>query len=219
MVIFHGSKEIVSEPRYGYGRKDNDYGQGFYCTEDYELAAEWACQDPAGGFVNSYDINTDGLKIFSFEEGDIMSWLALLLSNRRVRYSSPVERMISEYITTHFVPDVEKADIIKGYRADDSYFTIARAFLSNTITLEQLGNAMKLGKLGHQICIKSRKAFERIFFRAADPVEGTEYFPKRENRDKRAREDFVRLLESGVKDGIFARDILDKEMKADELRI
>ena len=35
-----------------------------------------------------------------------------------------------------------------GYRADDSYFSFANAFLNNTISLEQLRKAMYLGKLG-----------------------------------------------------------------------
>lgn len=44
MLLYHGSEKILEKPVYGFGRTDNDYGRGFYCTEDRELAKEWACQ-------------------------------------------------------------------------------------------------------------------------------------------------------------------------------
>lgn len=217
MILYHGSKIMVDRPIYGHGKKWNDYGQGFYCTEDMELAREWACQTPEGGFVNSYEIDTDMLEIYEFDRKDIMSWLAVLLSNRMVRYSSPIERMTADYIIDNFGMDISDYDLIKGYRADDSYFTFARSFLANTITLQQLGMAMELGQLGWQVCIKSRKGFDMMRFTGAVAVAGEVYYPKRIKRDNVAREDFYRLLETNVKGGIFARDILDKEMTADEL--
>ena len=47
----------------------------------------------------------------------------------------------------NFLPDYKSYDIIKGYRADDSYFSYARDFISNTLSLEDLKQAMMLGKL------------------------------------------------------------------------
>ena len=43
LIIYHGSQQIVETPKFGIGKKYNDYGQGFYCTESIELAKEWAC--------------------------------------------------------------------------------------------------------------------------------------------------------------------------------
>ncbi len=37
-VIYHGSKKVIGTPALGYGKKYNDYGLGFYCTEEIELA-------------------------------------------------------------------------------------------------------------------------------------------------------------------------------------
>jgi hypothetical protein len=57
---------------------------------------------------------------------------------------------------------VNAYDLITGYRADDSYFDFAEAFLNNAITVRQLSRAMQLGKLGEQIVIKSKYAFSKI---------------------------------------------------------
>lgn len=217
MIIYHGSKVIVEKPLFGYGKTTNDYGQGFYCTEDVELAREWACMEEKGGFVSTYSLNTDGLKVLKLNDRSIIEWIAILLENRHIRYSSPIERRTAEYIISHFLPVTDKADIITGYRADDSYFSYARAFLSNTISLQQLADALKFGNLGMQIFIKSRKAFDRISFVESEMVSGDEYYLKRIKRDDEARDDFNRLLEKDVSDGIYVRDILSKRMSINEL--
>ncbi len=219
MTIYHGSKVIVEKPLFGYGRTDNDYGQGFYCTEDIELAKEWSCQDPEGGFVNSYELDPERLRVYEIDSNNIISWIAILLSNRMVRYSSPIEKRMAEYIAGNFAPDISGYDVIRGFRADDSYFSIARSFLSNTVSLEQLRSSLELGQLGMQVCLKSRKSFDTIKFCGSEPVDGNKYYRQRISRDNRARDDFYKMLEHGENGGIYVRDIIEKEMTEDELRI
>ena len=219
MIIFHGSETIVEQPLYGYGKKNNDYGQGFYCTENADLAREWACKDDRGGFVNTYRLNTDGLRFLKLNDRSVIEWLSILLKNRAVRYSSPIERRTAEYLIGHYLPDVTDYDVLVGYRADDSYFSYARAFLSNTISLQQLSTALKLGDLGTQVFLQSRRAFEQLSFIEASMVSGEIYFSRRSERDRHAREAFNRMLEEQVTEGIFARDILGEEPGLNELRI
>ena len=216
MIIYHGSKKIIEKPAYGLGKKFNDYGQGFNCTKDIELAKEWACNDPKGGFINAYSLNTDSLKILNLNDKSILEWLSILLEYRKIRYSSPVEKRTADYLRSNFLPDLSGYDVITGYRADDSYFSFARAFLSNTISLEQLSYSMKFGDLGIQIFIKSDKAFENLHYIESDSVSGNEYFPKRMNRDNAARLKYNKMLEENVTEGIFARDILRKEPDLNE---
>ena len=49
--IYHGSQQIVEVPKFGAGKSYNDYGQGFYCTENIELAKEWACPVKNDGYA------------------------------------------------------------------------------------------------------------------------------------------------------------------------
>ena len=37
MLLYHGSDHIIEKPEFGAGKKHNDYGRGFYCTQNIEL--------------------------------------------------------------------------------------------------------------------------------------------------------------------------------------
>ena len=211
MILYLGSNIIVNKPLFGYGKPYNDYGQGFYCTEDEELAKEWACSSPTGGFVSVYSLDTKGLNILRLNDKNILEWLAILIKNRQIRYSSPVEKQIADCIIEKFFLDYSSFDVITGYRADDSYFSFVRALLSNTISLEQLSDAMKLGNLGMQVFIQSQKAFDNLSFLESEPV-FNDYYVKRVERSNKAREGYYRLLEKTVTSQTFARDILKREV-------
>jgi hypothetical protein len=82
--FYHGSVSVIGQPVFGKGNVHNDYGLGFYCTENRELAREWACNDKKGGFVNVYQCDTASLSILdlSRDEYTILNWLAILVNNR-----------------------------------------------------------------------------------------------------------------------------------------
>ncbi len=58
ITIYHGSEKIVERPVFGEGKKNNDFGRGFYCTASEELAKEWAVSSLRDGFSNCYTLNT-----------------------------------------------------------------------------------------------------------------------------------------------------------------
>jgi len=209
LTLYHGSPEIVQRPEYGKGKEYNDYGQGFYMTENRGIAREWAVSAGTSGFVNEYTIETDDLNVLDLgsEEYNILHWLALLVDNRRLRISTPLMEEAKEWLLDSYLVDLGFYDAVKGYRADDSYFAFARAFLSNSITLEQLSLAMRLGKLGEQFVIKSRFAFDMLEYRGYDIVNSAEYYPKRKARDEQARKAYYEILE-GNKDGLYIRDLM-----------
>ena len=220
-ILYHGSPDIIEKPVFGKGKPYNDYGRGFYCTEHIELAKEWACTEGVDGYANRYEIDTRGLSVLDLtsDEYTILNWLALLMQHRQGRLSAPVAKQGRDYLLQNFLPDFEKYDAIIGYRADDSYFSFARAFVSNTISLKQLGNAMRLGKLGEQFVLKSPKAFDAIRFLGYTVADNAVYYAKRKVRDDEARAAYAKELEAADIDGIFMRDILREEMKPDDPRL
>lgn len=221
LVLYHGSPDIIEKPAFGKGKAYNDYGRGFYCTEHIELAKEWACTEGTDGYANKYELDTLGLSVLNLSSDDytILNWLAILMLHRKGRLSAPIAKQGREYLIQNFLPNFQNYDAIIGYRADDSYFSFARAFVSNTISLKQLGHAMRLGKLGEEFVLKSPKAFETIRFIDYTVADNTVYYAKRKARDDGARAAYMKELETNDINGIFMRDIIREEIKADDPRL
>lgn len=217
MIIYHGSKEIIENPEFGKGNKKNDYGLGFYCTENVELAKEWACSNnETNGYANQYEIDLSEYKVLDLREEkySILNWMALLLKFRTFDVNTPISAQAKEYILENFYVDVEEYDVIIGYRADDSYFSFAKDFINNTISVEQLAEAMRLGELGIQIVLKSKKAFDTVKYISYELAECKEYYVKRVSRDKKARETYLSgHRQNLVSDGLFVMDIIRKGLK------
>ncbi len=221
VILYHGSDKIVSKPVFGKGKIYNDYGQGFYCTKNIELAKEWACPTLDDGFSNCYELESDGLRVLDLQSKEFctLHWLSILIANRRFDMDTPIMRQGAYYLKTHFLPPISEFDVIKGYRADDSYFSFAQAFLSNQISYSQLQNAMKLGKLGEQIVLKSQKAFNQIEFRNYEISEGKKYYALRMSRMDNAKKDYKKSLEDSDISGIFIRDLILGAVKEDDPRL
>lgn len=223
LILYHGSEQIVEVPQFGVGKKYNDYGQGFYCTESAELAKEWACPTKKDGYANCYTLSLDGLRVMYLTRGEfhILNWMALLLKNRRFDINNSVGSNAREYILTHFLPDISEVDVIIGYRADDSYFSFAQDFVNNTISVRDLNQAMHLGTLGEQVVLVSEKAFCQIVFEGYETADYREYYYKRMERDTQAREVYRKQKKdlSVLKDDLFVLDILREELKPNDERL
>lgn len=188
LTIYHGSPNIVV-PVFGEGKPYNDYGTGFYCTESLELSKEWACSHDTDGYANQYALNLGGLSILNLNspEYNILNWLAILLDNRKFTIAEGLPRESVRYILNNFLPEYKSFDLIKGYRADDSYFSFANDFINNSLSLSGLKEAMTLGKLGEQIVLKSRRAFDALTAVGSIPANRDEYYARYCRRDSEAR--------------------------------
>lgn len=223
LTLFHGSDQIVEKPKLVLGKTTNDYGQGFYCTENIDLAREWAVKNNTDGFTNEYLLNTKDLKILNLLDGSysVLNWIALLLKNRTFRLNDETAFSAKEYILENFYIDTSKYDIIIGYRADDSYFSYAQSFISNALSIKNLALALKLGQLGTQIVLVSEKAFNQLEFKKSFPVNKKIYFARFCTRDEKARKDYQFKIKNTkpTKEDIFIMDILREEISNDDPRI
>ncbi len=213
VILYHGSDKIIETPKLNGGKSNNDYGRGFYCTKHIELAKEWAVEEYRNGYVNKYEIDLANLKVLNLNDKKytILHWLTILLEHRTFRMNGPVSQDGLNYLKENYHIDISKYDVIIGYRADDSYFSFARGFISNSISVSQLEKAMYLGELGEQLFIQSAKAFSRLQFKEAIFVDSAEYFPQKEFRDKKAREDFNKMANIIDKNGVYILDLIRKE--------
>ncbi len=220
ITLYHGSEVIVEVPEFGKGRKNNDYGLGFYCTESEDLAKEWAVSSLNNGFVNRYTLDTEYLNILDLNgpEYTILNWIAVLVEHRLFSIKTPIARRAKRYLIDNFGVNVNAYDLITGYRADDSYFDYAEAFLNNGISVDQLAKAMQLGKLGEQIVIKSRFAFSRLKYEGFDLAARDTFYVRRKARDDEANQLFQDILEEDD-DGLYIRDIVRGGISNDDPRI
>ncbi len=221
-TIYHGSEFIIQKPEFGKEKLHNDYGRGFYCTEDVDLAREWAASENRDGIVNRYCIEEDGLKIINLEGQGFTSlhWIELLLSNRDFSLTTPLAIQTARYLHENFHVDIADADVVIGYRADDSYFSFAKDFVSGTISCGQLSDALRLGDLGLQYFIRSKKAFERVEFVDSEQVDSKIWYPKKEVRDSKARQDYFNMdVKKYIHGDLYAVHILQQEVKPGDLRI
>ena len=190
-LIYHGSESIINKPQYLKGNIHNDYGLGFYCSSNKTLAKEWAARKGGLGFINSYTIRDDGLKILDLTKpplNDVLYWVALLMHNREIsidlKNNYPREL---KYLEDKYLIDVSKYDVVIGYRADDSYFRFPEAFIRSEITLESLNKIFLAGDLGKQFVLISEKAFKNLKFKDFEEVatinrEG--YYRRKNTADK-----------------------------------
>lgn len=211
--LYHGSIQKVTMPLYGFGKVDNDYGQGFYCTKHIDLAKEWAVSENQDGYANKYQIDLDTVKVLDLNQLGTLSWLAVLISNRTVRMNYPIMKQSRDWLIENHLPDISGYDVIKGYRADDSYFTFTRDFLSNVITLEQLEMAMQLGDLGEQYVIKSKNAFLKLKYIDSEACDYKTFYPLKKKRDNDARSRYQQILEETDMNGIRIIDIIKNEKR------
>ena len=220
ITIYHGSEKNVEQPIFGEGKKNNDFGLGFYCTASEALAKEWAVSSLRNGFANKYTLDTEYMRILNLNspEYTILNWIAVLVEHRLFSIKTPVARRAKQYLIDNFSINVNAFDIITGYRADDSYFDYAESFLNNGISVEQLARAMKLGKLGEQIVIKSQFAFSRLQFEGFDVAEKEEFYVLRKSRDDEANRLYLEMLEE-ESDGLYIQDIIRGGIKNDDPRI
>lgn len=217
MIVYHGSKDIIEKPEFGKGNVRNDYGLGFYCTESIDLAKEWACSNnETNGYANKYELDLNEYNVLDLRKNEysILNWIAILLKFRTFDVNSPLSLQAKEYILNNFYIDVENYDIIVGYRADDSYFSFAKDFVNNAISVEQLAKAMQLGELGIQIVLKSQKAFDKIKFVNYEVAECDEYYVKRVSRDHKARTAYSDCRkQNNISDDLFVVDIIRQGIK------
>lgn len=190
-ILYHGSKDSIVKPLFGAGRLNNDYGLGFYCTESEDL-----------------------------EKYCLLHWLAVLLENRQFETEYGLPSEAKTYLTTRFAVPYKEADAIIGYRADDSYFTFAQDFISGAISYSQLASAMRLGHLGDQYVLKSRRAFGRIRHVESRPALRSEWLERKNARDNAARQEYLGALRRRRMPGDLRIDrIIDEEIGPDDERL
>ena len=202
IILYHGSEQIVEAPAFGLGKQNNDFGLGFYCTESEALAKEWAVSSLRNGFANRYSLDTEYLKILNLNSPDytILNWIAVLVEHRLFSINNPAAQRAKRYLIENFGVNVNAYD------------------LNNGISVQQLASAMRLGKLGEQIVVKSKYAFSLLHYEGFSIAERKKYYVLRKARNDEADQLYSKMLEEAT-DGLYMLDIMRGGIRNDDPRI
>ena len=190
MKLYHGSPNEFFTPTFGLGSDDHDYGRGFYTTADSELGREWAVGQRNGedGWLHVYEVDLSDLRIFDFAEVGVLPWIAELMKHRPAD-DQPVYVMEARKFIARYGIDLTDFDMVRGWRADASYFFIAQLFVRGQLDVSALERMLKLGDLGVQYFFKSEKSFSRLkeLEKEKERVSAADYRNRYDNRDREAR--------------------------------
>ncbi|MCQ4774101.1 DUF3990 domain-containing protein [Lacrimispora saccharolytica] len=195
-TVYHGSDHVLKSPKYQCGKADNDYGNGFYTTEYEDRAKSWAALNGVREhcIVNEYDLDMTDLEVMDLNAYGVLAWIAEVVANRGMNQEAA--NIVGERLIKLYRVDSKQADIITGYRADDSYTQVIEAFLLNQLNVEEVKRLFYKGSLGNQIFLKSEKAFQHIIWKNAYEIKAEEVDV---SYDLTARREVSRFLQERMK--------------------
>ena len=208
IILYHGSPNQLVNPIFGGGDDKHDYGRGFYLTENVELAKEWAvCRpDDTNGWVHKYELDCDELILpfagYIVSKGEMNFHVAAFAGAFGCVLGSIPSYYLGYFGGRKFIEkygiDTTGYDVLKGWRANASYFYIAKEFVRDNIDVDILEELLSLGGLGIQYCIKSELAYSKLHEIKEDLiiVEYSEFNDKYNQRDTDARQRMRDLVDS-----------------------
>lgn len=140
MILYHTSDREIQRPDIHIGRKNADFGWGFYLTPDREFTWRWAGKNAV---VNEYELDESGLEFFRFSRGD--AWFRYIYNNRRLK-------------------DGLTADLIMGPIANDTIFDTLGILSSGYLSPETALKLLMIGPEYTQVAVKTEKAAARLRF-------------------------------------------------------
>lgn len=154
MILFHGSSISVPQPDISKGRKNLDFGQGFYLTELQAQAEAWA------GIIASRK-GREVLPIVSKYEFDIES--AIEFGARTKRFAAYDMEWLDYVVSCRNGRDAAtEFDIVEGGVANDNVIDTVEDYEKNVITAQQALGQLQYKQVNHQLCILNQDIIDRF---------------------------------------------------------
>ena len=161
MKLYHGSTVVVKQPNIRIGRKNTDFGKGFYTTTDFDQAARWARirSKRAGAdvaIVSVYEIDDNILqnKDFNIMEYHRATeqWLNFVVNNRR---TAPLHNY----------------DIVLGPVANDNLYATISMYENGQLSVEAAIVQLNTHVLYNQVSFHTKEALSQIKYLESIRVE------------------------------------------------
>lgn len=153
-VLFHGSKNGLSEITISGSRENCDFGKGFYLGETYNQVLSFVCEKEKS-CVYSFRYSLADLKIKEFQCD--LEWMLAICY-----YRGTLEEFHSNYMVRQIVKDIEAADVIIAPIADNKMFYVMAQFTEGEINADVALHSLSASKLGRQFIFKTEKALQNL---------------------------------------------------------
>lgn len=172
--VYHTGYQVIEKPDVHYGRKNADFGQGFYLTAQSEFAGKWAKERKGQQIVlNTYELDLTGLEVQRFTRDS--AWFDYIFYNRAGS---------ADYVS---------ADVIIGPIANDTIYDTLGIFTSGILKREEALELLMVGPEYEQIALKTEKAAEQLAWKSARVIEPEEIAEFRDAVAKE-QEEYLRTI-------------------------
>lgn len=147
MILYHTSDREIREPDIHHGRKNADFGWGFYLSPDRDFTYRWARENAV---VNEYELDDSGLDVHVFSRD--ADWFGYIFNNRRAK-------------------DGLTADVVMGPIANDTIFDTLGILSSGYLRPEDATRLLMIGPEYVQVAIKTEKALCQLRWIRSERIE------------------------------------------------
>ena len=150
IIVYHGGTEKVELPICKFGRRNLDFGQGFYITNLRKQAVDWATlvadRRKLPPILNRYRLNRDAIlkearcKIFTAYDRD---WLQFIVASRRGE------------------PVADNYDYIEGGVANDRVVDTVNLYMAGLMDEETALIRLSQHQPNNQMCILSQELINK----------------------------------------------------------
>ena len=138
MKLYHAGGCEIRRPDIHFGRRNADFGEGFYLTPEVEFAYRWAGK---GAVLNEYEFDESGLLIHRFTRD--IDWFQYISRNRRG-------------------VDTLNADVVIGPISNDTIFDTLGILSSGYLNPEDALKLLLIGPEYTQVAVKTEKAVSHL---------------------------------------------------------
>ena len=179
ITLYHTGFARIVEPDIHIGRRNADFGHGFYLSPDLEFSRRWAKQRRGEQtWLNTYELDFDGLNVLRLSRNG--AWYDLIYRNRTGRGMGD-----GEY------------DVITGPIANDTIYDTWGISTSGLLSREQSLALLMIGPEYTQTVIKTGRAASQLRFVSARALSEAEIAQGRETV-RHEEDDFQRKFAAAM---------------------
>lgn len=160
IVVYHGSTKMVEHPDSKFGRRNLDFGQGFYVTNLRKQAADWATQTAdrkqLSPILNKYRLKRDAIiaearyKIFKAYDKE---WLDFIVASRQ-----------GQQVADNY-------DYIEGGVANDRVIDTINLYMAGLMDESTALSRLSEHKPNNQMCLLSQEIIDKyLIFDGAEKL-------------------------------------------------